>query len=65
MVSTLYPQLIEILRASGCVFVRQGKGSHEIWRSPVNQKIFCVPFTIKSKPTANAILKQAGLKAKI
>ena len=46
-------------------FVRQGKGIHEIWRGPVNQKIFSVPFTIQSKPTANAILKQAGLSAKL
>ncbi|MDD5275002.1 MAG: type II toxin-antitoxin system HicA family toxin [Methylovulum sp.] len=65
MVSTRYPQWVELLRSSGCVFVRQGKGGHEIWRSPINGKIFCVPFTIKSKPTANAILKQAGLTSKI
>jgi hypothetical protein len=38
MTSTLYPQLVLLLRASGCVFVRQGKGSYEIWRSPINQK---------------------------
>jgi len=65
MTSTLYPELVIILRAAGCVFIRQGKGSHEIWQSPVNQKNFSVPFTIKSKPTANAILKQAGLNVKI
>ena len=65
MTSTLYPQLIEILWAAGCVFVRQGKGSHEIWYSPASQKNISVPFTIKSKPTANAILKQAGLSAKL
>ena len=65
MTSTFYPQLVEVLRSAGCVFVRQGKGSHEIWQSPVNQKNFSVPFTIKSKPTANAILKQAGLKVKL
>jgi predicted RNA binding protein YcfA (HicA-like mRNA interferase family) len=65
MTSTLYPALVAILRANECVFVRQGKGSHEIWRSPISSKTFSVPFTIKSKPTANAILKQAGIDAKI
>lgn len=65
MSSSLYPSLVEILHTAGCVFVRQGKGSHEIWCSPVNRKNFSVPRTIKSKPTANAILKQAGLSEKI
>lgn len=65
MTSTLYPALVAILRTYGCVFVRQGKGSHEIWRSSMSNKTFCVPFTIKSKPTANAILKQAGIAAKV
>jgi predicted RNA binding protein YcfA (HicA-like mRNA interferase family) len=62
---TLYPQVIAILRNAGCEFVRQGKGSHEIWRSPINQKNVSVPFTIKSKPTANAIFRQAGLNEKL
>ena len=65
MTSTLYPALVAILRANGCMFVRQGKGSHEIWRSPMSDKVFSVPFTIKSKPTANAILKHAGIDAKV
>lgn len=65
MTSTLYPQLVALLCDAGCVFVRQGKGSHEIWRSPITQKNISVPFTIKSKPTANAILKQAGLSVKL
>ena len=65
MVSTLYPQLSKLLRANGCVLIRQGKGSHEIWQSPINNKTFSVPFTITSKPTANAILKQAGLTIRI
>lgn len=65
MTSTLYPSLVELLRAGGCVFVRQGKGSHEIWYSPVSQKNISVPFTVKSKPTANAILNQAGLSEKL
>ncbi|EAN4946475.1 type II toxin-antitoxin system HicA family toxin [Salmonella enterica] len=57
----LYPKLTELLIASGCYFDRQGKGSHEIWFSPISQKKFSVPYTIVSPYTANGILKQAGL----
>lgn len=58
----LYPKLTELLAAAGCYFDRQGKGSHEIWFSPVTEKKFSVPFTVVSKHTANGILKQAGLE---
>nr|VFK26987.1 MAG: HicA toxin of toxin-antitoxin [Candidatus Kentron sp. MB]VFK31255.1 MAG: HicA toxin of toxin-antitoxin [Candidatus Kentron sp. MB]VFK75419.1 MAG: HicA toxin of toxin-antitoxin [Candidatus Kentron sp. MB] len=65
MAQTLYPGLEAILRAHGCELIRQGKGSHEIWRSPLSNKHFSVPVTIKTKPTANAILRQAGIDQKI
>lgn len=61
----LYPQLREILLAYNCLFVRQGKGSHEIWHSPITEKSFSVPFTIVSRHTANGILKQAGISEKL
>lgn len=54
-------QLRELLRAAGCQMVRQGKGSHEIWTSPITQRNFAVPIGIPSRHTANAILRQAGL----
>jgi hypothetical protein len=41
--------------------VRQGKGSHEIWHSPISGQNFAVPIGIPSRHTANAILPQAGL----
>jgi predicted RNA binding protein YcfA (HicA-like mRNA interferase family) len=50
-----------LLRAAECRRERSGKGSHAIWRSPVNDRSFSVPATIKSRHTANEILKQAGL----
>ena len=49
------------LRAAGCSLVRQGKGSHEIWHSPMTRRNFAVPVGIRSRHTANAILRQAGL----
>jgi predicted RNA binding protein YcfA (HicA-like mRNA interferase family) len=53
--------LRELLRAAGCTLVRQGKGSHEIWHSPITKRNFPVPIGIVSRQTANAILRQAGL----
>ncbi|MDE2329263.1 MAG: type II toxin-antitoxin system HicA family toxin [Bradyrhizobium sp.] len=47
--------------AAGCTLVRQGKGSHEIWYSPLTDRNFPVPVGIPSRHTANAILRQAGL----
>jgi hypothetical protein len=54
-------ELRGLLRAAGCMLVRQGKDSHEIWHSPVTKRNFAVPVGIPSRHTANAILRQAGL----
>ncbi|MBI3716020.1 MAG: type II toxin-antitoxin system HicA family toxin [Betaproteobacteria bacterium] len=55
------PELKRLLLTVGCVFVRADKGDHEIWRSPITQVRFVVDSKIKSRHTANAVLKQAGL----
>ena len=55
------PAVKKLLRAAGCRFERQGKGDHEIWFSPVSGKRFPVDADIRSRHTANAVLKQAGL----
>jgi predicted RNA binding protein YcfA (HicA-like mRNA interferase family) len=60
--ATLYQALREMLLKSGCTIARQGKGSHEIWYSPVTNKSFTVPVTLASRHMANVILKQAGLE---
>jgi predicted RNA binding protein YcfA (HicA-like mRNA interferase family) len=59
--TSLYRGLVAILREGGCRFERQGKGSHEIWFSPITNRTFTVPSNINNRPLANAILKQAGL----
>ncbi len=56
------PRLKKILCSAGCRFVRQGRGDHEIWYSPISGIHFTVDNKIKSRHTANAVLKQAGLK---
>lgn len=51
----------EILKNNGCKFIRHGKGDHDIWYSPVNDRHVTVDSKIKSRHTANAILKQCGI----
>ena len=60
-----YRELVAILRQHGCSLVRQGKGSHEIWFSPVNRSHITVPRSTKSRHTANDILKKAGIARKL
>jgi HicA toxin of bacterial toxin-antitoxin, len=55
------PELLRILAAAGCYFERTGKGDHAIWFSPITGLRFPVDGKIKSRHTANAVLKQAGL----
>ena len=64
MGSNLYPELARMLKDAGCHFVRQGKGSHEIWYSPNTKRTFSVPRNTWKIHTANAVLKDAGLAKK-
>jgi hypothetical protein len=52
-------RLRELLERAGCHFVRAGR--HPIWFSPLSRRNFPVPTGIKSRHTANEVLKQAGL----
>ena len=61
MGSSFTPDLKRLLLDAKCHFVRHGKGDHDIWFSPHTCVHFPVDQTIKSKHTANAVLKQAGL----
>ena len=51
----------DILRENGCSFVRRGKGDHDIWYSPISGAHFPVDTKIKSRHTANAIMRQSGI----
>jgi hypothetical protein len=55
------PELKRILRDAGCGMIRQGRGDHEVWINPKTGARFTVDNNIKSRHTANAVLKQAGL----
>jgi hypothetical protein len=50
-----------MLTRAGCHFDRPGKGNHEISCRPMTERRFPVDQRIKSRHTANGVLKQAGL----
>ncbi len=50
-----------VLTQYNCAFVRRGKGDHDIWYSPITDRHITVDTKIKSRHTANAILKQSGI----
>jgi HicA toxin of bacterial toxin-antitoxin, len=54
----------KFLQEHGCRFERAGKGDHEIWWSPITKRHVTVDSKIKSRHTANEVLKQAGIGRK-
>jgi predicted RNA binding protein YcfA (HicA-like mRNA interferase family) len=57
-----YRDVIRLLRDAGYEFRRQGRGDHEIWWNPETGVRVTVDRKLKSKFTANGILKEAGLE---
>ena len=64
MAASFTREVKRILLDNGCKTVRQGKGDHEIWYSPISERNFTVDNSIKSRHTANTIMKQAGINHK-
>jgi hypothetical protein len=54
----------KVLSDNKCTFKRRGKGDHDIWYSPVTNRELTVDGKIKSRHTANGILKRAGIDFK-
>ena len=57
-------KVLELIRENGCQFIRHGKGDHDLWYSPITKRNFTVDGKIKSRHTANAIMKQSGINYK-
>jgi predicted RNA binding protein YcfA (HicA-like mRNA interferase family) len=55
------PSLKELLKEAGWQLLRRGKGDHDIWHQPEAGRKVTVDHKIKSRHTANAVFKQAGL----
>jgi hypothetical protein len=60
-VAGYYRDIKKLLKAAGCEFVREGKGDHEIWLSPITKRHFTLDKGVTVKATANGTLKDAGL----
>jgi ubiquinone biosynthesis protein Coq4 len=54
----------EVLKENGCYFQRHGKGDHDIWYSPITNMPVTVDGKIKSRHTANGIIKRCGIDYK-
>lgn len=61
MMAEFEKRVREILTKNGCSFERRGKGDHDIWFSPITNRHITVDGKIKSRHTANEILKQSGI----
>ncbi|MCL2096043.1 MAG: type II toxin-antitoxin system HicA family toxin [Oscillospiraceae bacterium] len=55
----------KIMAENGCRFVRQGKGDHEVWHSPITNRIVVVDGSIVKRTSANKTLKGAGINIKV
>jgi hypothetical protein len=58
---TLSPSLSGSCGRPGATLSDPARGDHEIWFSPKSMRHFPVDSKIKSRHTANGVLKQAGL----
>lgn len=56
--------LIRLLKEHQCVFIRYGKGDHQIWYSPISKKKFSVPHPKRDIPigTLKSIKRMAAIK---
>lgn len=57
-----YKLVQEILKENGYTFLRNGKGSHEIWTN--GQRNQTLSKNMPSRDMANAVMKQAGISHK-
>ncbi len=59
MANGFYNDVTEILKELGFQYWKQAKGSHEKWRNDEGVALI-VPHNLKTRHTANGILKDAG-----
>lgn len=64
MAKGFYAEVVEELTRLGYAHIRNAKGSHEIWRNAEGRQT-TVPRNLKSRHTANGILKSIGSDVKL
>ncbi|MGL5009930.1 MAG: type II toxin-antitoxin system HicA family toxin [Paracoccaceae bacterium] len=60
-----YREVTALLRSHGFTRTDGGKGSHEKWFNDVTRRLVIVPRNLKSRHTANGILKSAQINRKV
>ena len=65
MASAFYDSVTREISRLGFEYWKNAKGSHEKWKCLDTGRILLVPYNLKSRHTANAILKSAGSDKKI
>ena len=65
MPERLGKRVIKLFKKYKCEFVRQGKGDHQIWYSPITNRNISVDAGGKDKNTANSTLRDAGIKERV
>jgi len=58
-------QVKKLLSNHGCYFVRYGKGDHEVWHSPITNRIIIVDGSITKRSSALKTLKNAGVNQRV
>lgn len=59
-----YAIVTKLLSEAGYRYLANAKGSHEKWRNE-SGRLLIVPRNLKSRHTANAILKDAGISRRL
>ncbi|MCY3955956.1 MAG: type II toxin-antitoxin system HicA family toxin [Nitrospira sp.] len=65
MAASLYNTVTKEISKLGFEYWKNAKGSHEKWKRMGNGKILLIPRNLKSRHTANGILKDAGSSKKV
>ncbi|WP_377292982.1 type II toxin-antitoxin system HicA family toxin [Rhizobium sp. SG2393] len=60
MADGYYKLVCDLIHEFGYRYFANAKGSHEKWKHTDTGRILIVPRNLKSRHTANAILKDAG-----
>ena len=64
MAQGYYRELAAALQERGYAYKENAKGSHEKWIHEKTGRVMIVPRNLKSRHTANAILKAVGADVK-
>jgi len=65
LAASLYNTVTKEISKLGFEYWKNAKGSHEKWKRMGNGKILLIPRNLKSRHTANGILKDAGSSKKV